>query len=173
MAILKVARLGHPVIREQAAPLTVEEIKSREFQELIEKLLSKTDHTILMVGLKRARKMTAPFSSSPRVVNLAEALSLRELIVLLSQCHLFVGNDSGPSHLAHALGIPAVVIASGTNKYEQWGIWNPPSKIVKHSVPCSPCHLNRCNVDGHPCLSRISSEEVFEAVRGLMSEVNV
>ena len=93
------------------------------------------------------------------------------MIATLSHCDLFVGNDSGPAHIAQALGIPAVVVASGTNEYEKWGIWLKPSRVLKYSVPCSPCHLRHCNVAGHPCMSEISAAQALEALQELTLEV--
>ena len=142
-----------------------------QFKELIQKLLKDPQNQILIFGLSRARRISDFFSSSNQVVNLVGAVSLREMIAMISQCHLFIGNDSGPSHIAQALGIPAVVIASGTNEYEKWGIWTEPSKVLKHEVPCSPCHLRDCNVEGHPCMSQISADQVSEAMQELVSEV--
>ena len=131
------------------------------FKELIAKLTEAQENTVLILGLSKAAQLAESFVSSSQVINLTGKLSLREMIAVLSWCHLFLGNDSGPSHIAQALGIPAVVVASGTNEYEKWGIWREPSKIAKHAVPCSPCHLRNCNVEGHPCMSEIKVDEVF------------
>lgn len=133
------------------------------FCEFIEKMLNAAPCRVLILGLHEASALAQRFSSSERVVHLVGKLSLRELIGVLNQCRLFVGNDSGPSHIAQALGIPAVVLASGTNEYERWGLWREPKRILKHAVPCAPCHLDRCNVSGHPCLAHISTDSVVEA----------
>lgn len=136
-----------------------------KFIQLIEKILHNSNVKILVFGLTHARSVAQHFTSSERVINLAGLLSLRETMSVLNCCRLFVGNDSGPSHIAHALGLACVVIASGTNEYERWGIWREPLKILQHDVPCSPCHLQRCNVSGHPCMSEISVDEVWHAVQ--------
>jgi heptosyltransferase-2 len=141
------------------------------FRNLIERLLARPRSKILILGTGNAQKIAEAFGSSSHVVNLVNVLTLREMICAMSRSHLFIGNDSGPSHIAQALGIPAVVIASGTNEYARWGIWAKPSRILKHGVPCSPCHLRDCNVEGHPCMSEISVEEVYRAVQELLSEV--
>lgn len=140
------------------------------FKKLMERLLAETGAKILIFGLgENADQLAQCFSRSGRVINFAGKLTLRGMIAMMSQCHLFIGNDSGPSHIASALGIPAVVIASGTNLYERWGIWREPSRILKHAVPCAPCHLPQCNVPGHPCMSEISPEQVFQAVEEMLA----
>ena len=141
------------------------------YEELIRGLLEDSDTTVFLFGLSRAGKVAERFSSADRVINLVNQLSLRELTAVLSACDLFIGNDSGPSHIARALGVPVVVIASGTNEYEKWGVWTEPARILKHAVPCSPCHLEHCNVEGHPCMSQISPDQVLRTARELFSEV--
>lgn len=143
-----------------------------KFGELIAKLTEVPEQAVLILGLsKKTDRLAASCASSHhQVINLAGKLSLREMTAVLSWCHLFFGNDSGPSHIAQALGIPAVVIASGTNEYEKWGIWREPFKIAKHTVPCSPCHLRNCNVEGHPCMSKIKVDEVFHYGEELLTQ---
>ncbi|OGX06693.1 MAG: hypothetical protein A3G87_00985 [Omnitrophica bacterium RIFCSPLOWO2_12_FULL_50_11] len=138
-----------------------------KFIQLIEKLIRDAELKILVFGLNHARRVAEHFASSDRVVNLVSLLSLRQMIAVLHCCRLFVGNDSGPSHLAHALGLACVVIASGTNEYERWGIWREPVTIRKHEVPCSPCHLPVCNVAGHPCMSEISVDDVLATIQSV------
>lgn len=138
------------------------------FKRLVGELLSEPHFKILIVGLSQAGTIAEAFPSQNRVIDLTGVLLLRELVAVLSYCHLLIGNDSGPSHIAQALGVPAVVLASGTNVYERWGIWREPSRILKHAVSCSPCHLSHCNVAGHPCMSGISVDQVLEAAEELI-----
>ncbi len=146
------------------------EWEESKFKEVIHQFLNEPQTSVLIFGISKARKIAEFFSSSKQALNLVGTLSLREMIATLSHCHLFIGNDSGPSHIAQALGIPVIVIASGTNEYEKWGVWADTCRILKHEVPCSPCHLQFCNVEGHPCMSEISTDQVLESSRELISE---
>lgn len=92
--------------------------------------------------------------------NLMGKTSVRELIVRLKACRLFVGPDSGPSHLAAALDIPTLVLYSGTNVFQRWRPLAENADILRSPVPCSPCHLTVCPVQGHPCMSDIRPEKV-------------
>jgi ADP-heptose:LPS heptosyltransferase len=92
------------------------------------------------------------------VTNLTGKTSLRELCLILKNLDAFVGPDSGPSHIAAALGIPTLFLYSGTNVYEQWKPVVENAQVLRHPVPCSPCGLEVCNVPGHPCLSKIEPE---------------
>ncbi len=145
------------------------EWEAQNFRTLIEKILTDSQNTVLILGLSKARQVADFFSESDRVIDLVGQFSLREMIAALSCCDLFIGNDSGPSHIAQALGIPLVLIASGTNEYEKWGVWSKSSTVLKYSVPCSPCQLKHCNVEGHPCMSQISPDQVWQAAFSLTS----
>ncbi len=101
------------------------------------------------------------------VVNLAGQTDLLALSGLLHEAALFVGNDSGPAHLAAALGTPTVTIFGSTNP-----IWTAPRgervRIVgPHPVPCSPCYLKSCPI-GLPCLEELGVEQVFQEVLELV-----
>ena len=147
------------------------EWEDERFNTLTRELLTDPRNVVILLGIsKKAREIANNFLGVNRVVNLVGTLTLRKMIAVLSCCHLFIGNDSGPSHIAQALGIPLVVIASGTNEYGKWGVWTRRARVLKYSVPCSPCHLKYCNVEGHPCMSKISTEAVVSAVRELIPE---
>ncbi|GEM_PF-603096 len=147
------------------------EWEEKNVRRLIQLLIQDKQNKIMILGLGRAQKIAESLNGSDQVINLVGKLSLRQMISIIGQANIFVGNDSGPSHIAQALGIPVLVIASGTNEYEKWGIWRQPSKILSHAVSCAPCHLNECVVEGHPCMSNISGEDAFRAVKQLFSEV--
>ena len=78
----------------------------------------------------------------------------------IAAADLLVGIDSGPGHLAAAVGTPVVSIMSGTNSTRRW---SPDyQRALVHSVPCAPCRLTQCSVSGHPCLREIAPEAVFK-----------
>ncbi len=139
------------------------------FIELIQRLTAETPAKAIILGLKDAREVARAFQGNERVVDAVGRLNLREMIAVLSHACIFLGNDSGPSHLAQAVGVPSVILASGTNLYENWGLWREPLRVFYHDVPCAPCYLPDCGVEGHPCMSSIAVEEVLEAVRGFVS----
>jgi len=83
---------------------------------------------------------------------------------LLERAEVVVGADSGPVHLATAVGRPVVVLFSGTNRPEQWQPHGRDVTVLRHPVPCSPCHRERCPRDGHPCMGELRPERVARAV---------
>ncbi len=97
--------------------------------------------------------------------NLCGELNLFETAEVFRHCDLYVGNDTGPMHLAALIKIPCVGIFSGRNNP---GLWEPAGErhtVLRKSVPCEGCELNICPVKGHPCLALITPKEVFEAVK--------
>jgi len=147
------------------------EWEEQKIIELTQRLAALSHHKILILGISRAKKIAEQISL-PNVIDFTEKISLRQMIAILTRTHLFIGHDSGPSHIAQALAIPSIVIASGTNEYHKWGIWQKMSKVIQHKVECSPCHLTTCIVEGHPCMSNIEIEDVFNAVTELFTEIS-
>jgi ADP-heptose:LPS heptosyltransferase len=97
-------------------------------------------------------------------VNLCGLLTPRETAAVLEQARIFLGPDSGPMHLAAAAGVPCVIAFSAAGLP---GIWFPPGdkhQIVYHQTACCGCFREKCNVEGHPCLSSITVDEMAEAV---------
>ncbi len=92
--------------------------------------------------------------------SLAGKLNLRELIALIEKASLFLGGDTGPLHLASALGKPFVAVYSGTNRPEIWGPWQGQYFLLQEKVDCAPCGKKFCA--NKKCLASISPAEVSE-----------
>ncbi len=101
--------------------------------------------------------------------NLAGQTSLRELMALLKLCRVLLTNDTGPMHVAAALGTP-VVVPFGSTLPELTGPGLPGDlrhRLLKSDAPCSPCFLRECPIDFR-CLNGISSDRVVTAVMEAM-----
>ncbi|HTL70448.1 MAG TPA: glycosyltransferase family 9 protein, partial [Candidatus Eisenbacteria bacterium] len=99
-------------------------------------------------------------------IDLTGRTSVRELCLLLKKFELFVGPDSGPAHLAAALGVSTVFLYSGTNELKEWGPAAESARVLRQPVDCSPCGLTECAVAGHPCMARITPAQVLDAAAG-------
>ncbi|HEX5398868.1 MAG TPA: lipopolysaccharide heptosyltransferase II [Verrucomicrobiae bacterium] len=103
--------------------------------------------------------------SKLKIQNLAAKTSLRELMALLKLCRILLTNDSGPMHVAAALGTP-VVVPFGSTSPELTGPGLPGAprhRLLKSNAPCSPCFLRECPIDFR-CMNGINVEQVIEAV---------
>jgi heptosyltransferase-2 len=108
--------------------------------------------------------------NDPRaVVNVAGQTTLMELCQLLKFCRLLITNDTGPMHLADALGTPLVAIFGSTSA-ELTGPVGPRSRVVHEPVECTPCFLRDCPIDFR-CMNRITVESVVKAVLDLWQKI--
>jgi len=97
-------------------------------------------------------------------VNLAGRTDLSEAMALIQRCRLFITNDSGLMHVASALDVPLVAIFGSTDP-EVTGPWGYRGQILSSRLPCSPCLRPVCPLGHRECMTRISTEAVFEAAR--------
>lgn len=100
----------------------------------------------------------------PTGFNLAGQTSLRELMALLKVCRVLLSNDSGPMHVAAALGTP-VVVPFGSTSAELTGPGLPgdiKNELLVSDAPCSPCFLRECPIDFR-CMNGISVDDVVDA----------
>jgi ADP-heptose:LPS heptosyltransferase len=98
------------------------------------------------------------------VVNLCGRLTPRESAAALARVEIFVGHDSGPMHLAAAVGTPCVAVFAARNLPRQWFPVGRQHRVIYHRVDCAGCGLETCVVEGKKCLAGIGVEEVFEVV---------
>ncbi|MFY9270200.1 MAG: lipopolysaccharide heptosyltransferase II [Candidatus Manganitrophaceae bacterium] len=99
--------------------------------------------------------------ASPAVV-LAGKMSVRMMMALIARCRLFITNDSGPMHVAAALGVPLVAVFGPTNP-DATGPAGKENRIVQNKVDCAPCRHRECPID-HRCMEGISVDAVIAAV---------
>ena len=98
------------------------------------------------------------------------SLPLRQFLAVLSCCHTFVGNDSGPMHMAAGLGVKVVAIF-GPELPEWFGPMGQGHEVViRKGMWCRPC-WRKCRFAEHYCLRLISVEEVMQAVRKIVGRI--
>lgn len=125
--------------------------------------------------LTRERGLTPVFNCGPgEEARLAAVLpgrscvclrtSVAELIALIEGAALYVGNDSGPTHIAAALGRPLVVLF-GSMDAAAWAPWQARHELVQNYYPCNPCPGDRCYAFDEPqCILSITPAQVEQAV---------
>ena len=101
------------------------------------------------------------------VLNLSGKTSLRELAAALKMCRLLLTNDTGPMHLAAAVGTPLIVPFGSTSPELTGPIFSPTAQIVRTPVPCAPCFRRECPIDLR-CLNGIQTAQVVEAARRIL-----
>ncbi len=136
-------------------------------------LQSQTDADVILFGAADEADVSAAIAAEMQrpPVNLTGKTTICDLPALLSQCHIFVGNDSGAMHVAAAVGLPTVAIFGPTDPFGTAPV-TPRCTIVREKPYCSPCFLRRCPID-HRCMTQISSGEVVAAVSSWLSSIAV
>jgi lipopolysaccharide heptosyltransferase II len=102
-----------------------------------------------------------------RATSLAGQLTLGELGALIARADLVLTNNSGPAHLAAALGTPVVDLYALTNP--QHTPWQVPARVLNHDVPCRNCLKSRCPQVHHLCLEGVPVEAAVEAALELLA----
>ncbi len=98
-----------------------------------------------------------------------DSLSIDDLKSLLAGAELFVGNDSGPAHVAAAFGVPCVVIFGSSNS-AVWGPWRTRHVIVETPWDCKPCPGDRCYAFDEPrCILSVEVASVEAAIAQLLA----
>jgi ADP-heptose:LPS heptosyltransferase/glycosyltransferase involved in cell wall biosynthesis len=97
-----------------------------------------------------------------QALDLAGQTTIRQMGSILRRCRLFVGNDSGPMHVAVAAGVPVVGLF-GPGEYERFRPWGPDHDVIRLAFPCSPCSQN-CLFDEARCIKGISVSLVKAAI---------
>ena len=133
------------------------------FAEVARHFLQK-DFAVTLIGAERERAVCdAVATLAPGAVNLTGETTLSELAALIGRAALCVSNDSGPMHLATALGRPVVSVFGPTDP-----VWAGPYRrdgtVVRAGLACSPCYLrllSRCP-HNHDCMNNVAAAAVIE-----------
>jgi len=142
---------------------------TESFARLGDRLKCEFNAEILLTGspdeLDVSMEVAAKMQES--AILLTGKTSLAEAMAILSVCDLLVSNDTGPAHIAAALGTKTLAIFGPTNPLTTKP-FPANAEIIYKKVECSPCLLRECPID-HRCMTRISAEEVFERTKEIFA----
>jgi heptosyltransferase-3 len=115
--------------------------------------------------------ISAIASASRRKCLIATNLKLGRLAALIDSCGLFIGNDSGPMHMAAALGVPAVAFF-GPSDPRKWGPWQAKgTTVLPPKMACMPCGDDeKCGYAPTHCMTRIEMSEIKSAIRNMLAK---
>lgn len=106
-------------------------------------------------------------ANTPDLINLAGATTLGELLGILNRCALVISNDTGPAHIAAALGRPTLTLFGPTNEFETSPTGSHSALIRASGIECARCMYRDCPID-HRCMTRLSVETVYNSALELM-----
>ena len=145
------------------------------FAELISLFVNQRRFNIALIGgpdeKTLAQAVLDHVGKPGEVFNLVGALPLTDLPKLLVACELFVGNNSGPQHLAAALGVRTVGIHSGVVDAREWGPLGPRAVAIRRDMSCSPCFIESAKdcPRGLACMTQLTVADVYGICNEILS----
>jgi len=141
-----------------------------QFALAARRLVLDVDMQVIFTGSSAERTEVEQIQTAMGVhsFSLAGELDLGELAALLAMAPLLIANNTGPVHIAAAVGTPVVDLYALTNpQHTPWGV---PNRVLNHDVPCKYCYKSVCPEGHHHCLALVPPEAVVEAVWSLLTE---
>ncbi len=144
------------------------------YAEIVKKLLSHGERVVLLGSpdekplcdrIVNTLRNTQSLDST-HLHNLAGSTTLSEMIDLLSRAKWVLGNDSGPLHIAVALGTKTLSLYGPTDPAFV-GPYGQLDHVIRHDVPCFPCRNRECS--HHSCMNGVPVELVWEKTQALLS----
>ena len=143
------------------------------FAELANRLQAQAQADVILFGTSAEAAVSSAIAAgmhrSP--IDLTGKTAINDLPALLSQCHLFIGNDSGAMHVAAAVSLPVVAVFGPTDPFGTAPV-TPRCSVLQEKPYCSPCFLRRCPTD-HRCMTRVTPDAVEAATRQWISSMEV
>lgn len=148
---------------------------AEHFGALIDLLIERNDVNVVLIGgpdeTETGSAVLDNVIHRDRVASLIGTMPLADLPALLTSCVLFVGNNSGPKHIAAALGVPSIGIHSGVVDATEWAPVGDCAVAVRRSMTCSPCYLallQDCPRD-LACLRQLAPEAVYRVAETFLA----
>jgi ADP-heptose:LPS heptosyltransferase len=129
-------------------------------------VLASAGRTVVVTGGPGETALTAQVAGPPRprVVDLGGRTSFAELAEVLAGADCVVVGNTGPAHLAAAVGTPVAELYAPTVPAVRWRPWMVPHLLLALDVPCAGCRARMCPVPGHPCVDAVEVDDVVAAV---------
>lgn len=142
---------------------------AENFASVAETLISKHGFQIIFTGSKTEFELVESIQDCVNTDTfcLAGQLGIGDLAALLSIAPLLITNNTGPAHIAAAVGTPVVVLYALTNP--QHTPWQVPHRALFHDVPCKFCYKSICPMEHHNCLRLVHPADVVEAALELLA----
>jgi ADP-heptose:LPS heptosyltransferase len=134
--------------------------------ELVE-ALAQTGRRVVVTGAPAERELTARVAGRTGL-DLGGRTTLGGLADVLAGADVVVVGNTGPAHLAAAVGTPVVSLFAPTVPAVRWRPWRVPHELLHVDVPCAGCRARVCPIPGHPCLGGVTVDDVLAAVDSLV-----
>ena len=143
---------------------------AKKYAELADLLTKKYNATILLFAGPKERKLQSDvaemMNSQPIII---DSDKLREVAALIASCNIYIGNDTGPMHIASAVGTPVVALFGSTNHIRS-GPYGESHTVIQSGIDlgCNPCHPGRnpggCGAGSCAVIDGITVEQVLKSI---------
>ncbi len=163
--------LGPVVCLHPGAGNEMKQWPENSFVALADLLVQELGANVLVIGgpdeADIADRVAAGAADPVGVRSVAGFVPLRALPALISRCALFVGNDSGPKHIAALVGVPTIGIHSGTVDPTEWAPFGQELVAIARVMRCSPCYFHRPSdcMRSLACIKQIPVAAIFQLCR--------
>ena len=143
------------------------------FAELADMIVNNFDVRVYLLPGKAEEELAHGILSEVHHKDRVEvkSLDIRDLKVCLSRASAVVTNDTGPRHIAAALGRPTVVLLGPMD--EEYTVYpSPHTYPVFRDIPCRPCNRKQCEKGDHECLKGITPKDIFLKVETILNGKN-
>lgn len=141
------------------------------YAQVLQALVAAHRLPVIVVGsATETAQYRAAFGANAPGIHYLDGLSLPELFELLRSALAYLGNDTGPMHVAASVGCPVIAVMSARNAPGQWYPEVQPRLVFRRDVPCQNCFLQDCIVERHRCMTDIS---VAEVTSGALQFINI
>jgi heptosyltransferase-2 len=158
------------IIIHPGGPMLQKRWSTENYVELINQILRNFQSHVFIIGGKDESELVKLIVSNvnnERVDDLSGKLSLTELVGTLKKADLFIGNDSGPMHIASACGIKVIGLFGPTDP-ERFGPYGENCIALRMEENCPPCSHGKCKFSDYRCIDQISVERVINTVNEIL-----
>lgn len=136
-------------------------------RELVRRLDADGRRVVVSGGPGEAALTAYVSDGGATALDIGGRTDLPELVETLAGASAVVVGNTGPAHVAAAVGAPIVSLFAPTVPSARWRPWGVPHELLRRPVPCAGCRARRCPVPGHPCLDDVSVAAVLAALERL------
>ena len=143
------------------------------FAAIGDRLVQNFNAEVLIFGGQKESELvhTVAKLMDTRAVPFAGNLQIRELAACIEKCDLFLTNDTGPMHIAAAVGTPTVSLFGPGNhiRFQPLGAMH---QTIRHDVPCNPCKQFTDKCKDNICMKKITVDEVWQSISEALAKVS-
>lgn len=143
------------------------------FAAIGDRLVEHFNADVLIFGGRKESELVHTVESlmHRRAISFAGNLQIRQLAACIEQCDLFVTNDTGPMHIAAAVGTPTVSLFGPGNhiRFQPIGALH---QTIRHAVPCSPCKQFTDKCKDNICMKGIGVDEVWHSISSVLGKLS-